>query len=920
MEQVVAADDNRRWVSQIPNFALIAGCILVLAAIALGLAVSDARSQRRVAADYERTTFEILIGTRDVLGALQDAETGQRGYILTGEQQYLEPYNSGVLAIPRKLERLRTMVQNNAAQQASMGRLATIIDQRLELLRSGISLKRNGDNDGATQLVVSGRGRLLMDEARFILAGINRSETALLAERTAQNDRLSRQSDLLVVGLLVLILAMAAFGILTLVAAARVQTRSALLEAEQAAALRLRAADAAAAGSAAFISAIGDAIPDLIYAKDREGRMLYANASTLAVIGHPWDAVVGKLTADFNKNAEEAAKIDANDAEVMAAGGTQVMDEIYTDSTGRARLFRSTKTPIRDIDGQITGLAGVTIDVTAERSAMADLKASEERFRSLSDTVPAFIFITDDNGEVTYTNSAFQGYTGKTSDELLGMGWVRTVKREDREIPQNAWNVAVGNEQPFSAEYRFQSQAGEFRCFMCRATPVRDAAGQIRQWVGTCSDVQDAIDARRAAETLNEELEAKVAIRTAELQSALAALQSEVADRENAEAQVRQMQKIESIGQLTGGIAHDFNNMLAVVLGSLEIVKRRIESDPKRAMMAVGNAEEGARRAAVLTARLLAFSRQQPLAPEPVDANKLVSGMSTLLRSTIGEQIEIETVLVGGLWKTYIDPPQLENAILNLCVNARDAMPDGGKLTIETHNCHLDENYAAENVEVETGQFVLVCVSDMGTGMQPEVKERAFDPFYTTKEVGKGTGLGLSQAYGFVKQSGGHIKIYSEDGEGTTIKLYLPRYFGGAKAAKRGSAKDSKKLPQARAGEVILVVEDEDQVRHVSTEQLRDLGYSILEANTGAAALQLLSENQRVDLIFTDIVMPGMTGRVLADEAVKLRADIKILYTTGYTRNAVVHNGVLDYGTEFIAKPYTGAALANKVRAVLDKA
>ena len=914
---------HRRWLSQIPRLTLFAGAVLLLAAIILGAALSDARSQRQVAAGWERHTYEVLIESRDFLAAFQDAESGQRGYVLTGDAQYLELYNAGMKTAPGRLADLRFKTQDNSGQQASIARLSKVVDQRLALLRSGVSLVRNGDREGAVELVVSGRGKVLTDEARFILAAINRAEATLLNERTAANERLSQRSDFLAVGLLLLIIAMAMFGIFTLLAAARAQGKSALLEAEREATQRLREADAAAAKSAAFVSAIGDAIPDLIYAKDSDGRLIYANPSTLAVIGKPSDNLIGKLTIEYNADPAEAAAIDANDARVMAAGKTEIMDEVYTDHAGNARLFRSTKTPIRDPGGEVIGLAGVTIDVTAERSAMAELKTSEERFRRLSETVPAFIFITDDNGEITYTNSAFQKYTGKTNEDLLGMNWVRTVHRDDREIPEKAWSAAVVNQRPYSAEYRFRSHAGEFRCFMCRAAPIRDAAGHIRQWVGTCSDVQDAIDAQRAAEILNEELETKVTTRTAELQSALTTLQSEVVEREKAESQVRQMQKIESIGQLTGGIAHDFNNMLAVVLGSLEIVKRRIESDPERAMMAVENAEEGARRAAELTARLLAFSRQQPLAPEPVEANKLVSGMSTLLRSTIGEQIEIETVLAGGLWKTHIDAPQLENAILNLCVNARDAMlakdNGGGKLTVETHNCHLDENYALNNADVEAGQFVLVCVSDTGAGMPPEVIERAFDPFYTTKEVGKGTGLGLSQVYGFVKQSGGHIKIYSEDGDGTTIKMYLPRYFGAAKAVTRSAAKDSKKLPPARPGEVVLVVEDEDQVRQVTIEQLHDLGYTILEASNGAQALQLLTENGRVDLIFTDIVMPGMTGRVLADEALNQRPDVKILYTTGYTRNAVVHNGVLDHGTEFIAKPYTGAALAKKVRSVLDK-
>jgi CheY-like chemotaxis protein len=275
--------------------------------------------------------------------------------------------------------------------------------------------------------------------------------------------------------------------------------------------------------------------------------------------------------------------------------------------------------------------------------------------------------------------------------------------------------------------------------------------------------------------------------------------------------------------------------------------------------------------------------------------------------------------LAGGLWRTHIDAPQLENAILNLCVNARDAMPDGGKLTIETHNCHLDDAYSASNADVAEGQYVLVSVTDSGTGMPQDVIERAFDPFYTTKDVGKGTGLGLSQVFGFVKQSGGHIKIYSELGEGTTVKLYLPRYFGKEEVAEIAKSNPSE-WPTAKAGETILVVEDDAHVRQVSVQLIRDLGYDVIEASGGAQGLERLAGHERIDLVFTDIVMPGMTGRAMADEAAKLRKGVKILYTTGYTRNAVVHNGVLDPGTEFLAKPYTASALAAKLRAVLDKA
>ena len=333
----------------------------------------------------------------------------------------------------------------------------------------------------------------------------------------------------------------------------------------------------------------------------------------------------------------------------------------------------------------------------------------------------------------------------------------------------------------------------------------------------------------------------------------------EVAERAAAEGQVRQMQKMESIGQLTGGIAHDFNNMLAIVIGSLDMAQRRFDEAPDRAKAYIDNASEGAQRAAQLTARLLAFSRQQPLEPRAIDTNKLVGGMSELLRRTIGEHIAVETVLAGGLWPAFIDAGQLENAILNLCVNARDAMPDGGKLTLETNNTHLDERYAAEHDEVTVGQYVVLCITDTGTGMPPHVIERAFDPFYTTKGVGKGTGLGLSQVFGFVKQSAGHIKIYSEPDQGTTVKLYLPRHFGAASTptdAKIGTVE----TPRARDGEIVLVVEDEERVRHMSVDALRSLGYTVVQASDGMQALAVLAIQPRVDLLFSGYPANGVDG------------------------------------------------------------
>jgi signal transduction histidine kinase len=392
-----------------------------------------------------------------------------------------------------------------------------------------------------------------------------------------------------------------------------------------------------------------------------------------------------------------------------------------------------------------------------------------------------------------------------------------------------------------------------------------------------------------------------------------AALVAEMANREAAESQVRQMQKMEAVGQLTGGIAHDFNNMLGVVISAMNLVQRKLSRGDTDIGRYVEAASDAATRAANLTSRLLAFSRQQPLAPQVIDVNRLVTGMSDLLHRTLSEPIEIETVLGGGLWKTSADPSQLENAIVNLAVNARDAMPDGGKMTIETANAHLDDAYAASHSDVRAGQFVLVAVSDTGTGMPPETVARAFDPFFTTKPVGKGTGLGLSQVFGFVKQSGGHVKIYSEPGQGTTVKLYLPRYFG--EDVQAAGAADAAK---AGTGETILLVEDDERVRNVTVSALRDLGYHVVAAAGADEALRKLASHPKATLLFTDIVMPGKNGRKLADEALRLRPGLKLLFTTGFTRNAVVHNGVLDHGVNFIAKPFTIDQLAAKLREVLD--
>ena len=418
-------------------------------------------------------------------------------------------------------------------------------------------------------------------------------------------------------------------------------------------------------------------------------------------------------------------------------------------------------------------------------------------------------------------------------------------------------------------------------------------------------DAQNELGQRRRAEqqlqALNRELEQRV--------------QEEVASRTAAEAALRQAQKMEAIGHLTGGVAHDFNNLLTVIMGGLDTIRRSGPGEAPRIQRAADMAWKGAERAAGLTSRLLSFARRQALEPKPVDLNTLVRDMTDLLHRTLGENIELEGVLTPRLWTVEIDHNQLESAILNLAVNARDAMPDGGKLTIETANSFLDESYAATDAEVKPGQYVMLSVSDTGSGMDKATLAKAFEPFFTTKDVGRGTGLGLSMVYGFAKQSNGHVTIYSEPGEGTTVKLYFPRSGGLSMHDPRASAAG---VPTNSAGEVVLVVEDNEDVRNYSVLTLAELGYEVLEANDGESAMAIIASDQRIDLLFTDVVLPGQSGRAIAEQALARRPALKVLYTTGYSRNAIVHHGRLDAGVNLLSKPFTFEQLAARVRDVLD--
>ena len=470
----------------------------------------------------------------------------------------------------------------------------------------------------------------------------------------------------------------------------------------------------------------------------------------------------------------------------------------------------------------------------------------------------------------------------------------------------------------------------EFAAMFPFLAPLLIAESEV---LAASGSVKAAQEASRHAETLAEALDRarrEVAAKALELKNALAEaarlnaelralnanleekVSQEIQERLKAEESLRQAQKIQAIGKLTGGVAHDFNNLLQVIGGNLQLLSKDLTGN-ERAERRLANALSGVSRGSRLASQLLAFGRRQALAPKVINLGRLIRGIDDMLRRALGEAIEIETVIAGGLWNSFVDPAQVENALLNLAINARDSMAAHGKLTIEAGNASLDDDYASHHVEVSPGQYVMLAVTDTGCGMSPEVIEQVFEPFFTTKPEGQGTGLGLSQVYGFVKQSGGHIKVYSEPGHGTTIRIYLPR-----SRQMEDIATETEAVPAVGGTETILVVEDDQDVRAVVVETLSDLGYRVLKAKDADSALAIIESGVPVDLLFTDVVMPGsLRSPELARKAQQRLPNIAVLFTSGYTENAIVHGGRLDDGVELLSKPYTREALARKLRHVL---
>ena len=641
------------------------------------------------------------------------------------------------------------------------------------------------------------------------------------------------------------------------------------------------------------------------YAVDREGNTTLCNEAFLRMLGFAKesDAVGRKLHDVIHHTHPDGSHYDVEVCPIYncAKNGTpaHVSNEFFYRLDGTRIAVEYWARPIV-VGGAQQGAICTFLDVTERNRAVEALHASEAQFRSLAQAMPNHVWTAPLTGALDWFNNQVFIYSGLSLAELAGEGWTQMVHPEDLPGAAARWTTSLASGATYETEFRLRRADGAYRWHIARAVPVHDDEGRRLRWVGTNTDIEDQKTAAAALIDMNAQLEAQVMLRTGELMAA--------------EASLRQAQKMEAVGHLTGGIAHDFNNLLTGIIGSLDIVRRRLEGQlSEDTARFIDAASTSAHRAAALTHRLLAFARRQSLDTRPEDLNACVAGMEDLLCRSLGEHIEFETNLQADLWPGLTDVHQLENALLNLAINARDAMPEGGKLIVETTNARLDEAYAQAREDVTAGDYAVIAVTDTGMGMPANVVARAFDPFFTTKPIGQGTGLGLSMIYGFMKQSGGHVRIHSSPGQGTTVKLYLSRARGDAPAA---PAALEGEVPRGQ-GETVLVVEDDPTVRMLVVEVLEELGYRYLEAADGPSALALM-DMPRIDLLVTDVGLPNMNGRQLAEIARQRRPGLKVLFITGYAETAAVRGGFLDPGMEMMTKPFALDALGAKIRQLIE--
>jgi PAS domain S-box-containing protein len=615
-----------------------------------------------------------------------------------------------------------------------------------------------------------------------------------------------------------------------------------------------------------------DLVPAMVRAFD--GEILLWGRGIQAVYGWPVEEAVGRMSHEFLAT-EFPVPLPEIQAELLNAGVWQG-ELVRTHRDGRRMVVASRWALNRRDGGAAASVLEFDSDVTETKRAQSMLKEREARLRSILETAPDAIITIDERGVIQSFSSAAEKLFGYAPGEVIGRNvkMLMPVPHRQNHDDYLVRYLRTGEKHIIGIGRQVEAQRNDGTIF-----PMELAVGEVK------------LGGTHIFTGFIRDLTARVKM----------------------EQDLRQAQKMEAIGQLTGGIAHDFNNLLTVISGNLEMLERRLTDAEHREIL--NEAQEASKLGAELTKRLLAFGRRQSLNPKPTDLNALAGGMAELLRRSLGTTVEIEIRLSEGLPQIMADPGQIENALLNLAINARDAMPKGGRLVIETAQAEIDKDYAAAYAEVMPGRYVTLAVTDTGTGMTPDVRQHAFEPFYTTKEPGVGSGLGLSMVYGFVKQSGGHVQLYSELGYGTTVRLYLPEHASEANAVAESA---SALIERAPSGKIVLVVEDDRRVRRVSVRRLKELGYAVIEADSGSSALLVLDRKAPIDVLFTDVVMPGgMTGIDLAHEARRRHPGLRVLFTSGYAEPAAVKGSMLTTNVDWLGKPYSVNELDAKLRALL---
>jgi PAS domain S-box-containing protein len=631
-----------------------------------------------------------------------------------------------------------------------------------------------------------------------------------------------------------------------------------------------------------------DAVVDYaIYMIDLDGYILSWNSGAQRLKGYAPAEIIGQHFSRFFTPEDMEQELPRRALAIAAKAGKYETEGWRVRKDGSRFWASVVVDAIRDETGTLIGFAKITRDMTDRERTQQSLLESERRFRRLVDAVVDYsIFQLDPNGVISTWNAGAQRIKGYDADEIIGSHFSRFYTAEDRDagLPERALRTAVERGKYEAEGWRVRKDGTRFWASVV-IDPIWGDEGELLGFAKVTRDVTERMQAQQTLKAAQEQLAVS--------------------------------QKMEAIGQLSGGIAHDFNNLMMIVIGNLETAQRNAKEESATLQRALNNAMRGAQRAAALTSRLLAFSRRQPLDPKRIDVNEFVRGSAEFLQRSLGERIKIETTGDTGVWHIEADPNHLEASLVNLAINARDAMPDGGKLTLEAANVTVDDQMRRLDPELANGQYVVLCVTDTGAGMSQEVLSHVFEPFFTTKEIGQGTGLGLSQVYGFVKQSGGHVKIESEVNKGTKVKLYLPRHVSLAPAI---DADLPDALTEGRQFETILVVEDDDDVRSYLVEMLRELNYRVVSASDASQALALLTRHSPfIDLMLTDVVMPGMHGGELAQRAKALRSNLHVLHMTGYSRDALMQEGRLSEGIELLQKPITQKELASRVRDALDR-